>query len=69
MKYARLTRKQAAKLGWAITEGAYQGTSDDRLGRYYWDKADSDGIDRRGPGYATIADALDALSRYLAEPQ
>jgi hypothetical protein len=47
--------------GWCIWRGAYQGTADDRSDRWYvCHYADRD-IDRRGPGYATLAAARAAI--------
>ncbi len=56
-----VTRAQARRLGWELTRGAYQGTTDDRLDRWYWQRIGSNAIDRTGPGYGTIGEALDAL--------
>ena len=61
-----MTRLQAHKLGWELTRGAYVDTTDDRIDRWYWDRIDSDVIDRTGAGFVMIADALDCLSRQLA---
>lgn len=57
----KLTRAQASKLGWNLTRGAHQGTTDDRIDRWYWDRRDSDVIDRTGAGFDTVAQALDWL--------
>lgn len=40
--------------------GAYQGTTDDRLDRWYWYLAGRETIDRRGPGYRTRREAIAA---------
>ena len=40
-----------------VERGAYQGTSDDRLDRWYIGSDDSDTVDRRGPGYETRDEA------------
>jgi hypothetical protein len=47
--------------GWNIERGAYQGTTDDRLDRWYVQHPDRDVIDRRGPGFATLAEARAAI--------
>lgn len=45
--------------GQRLVEGAYMDTTDDRLGRWYWDDIYSEFIDRRGPGYASAKDAVE----------
>ena len=52
--------------GWRIERGAYQGTTDDRLDRWYPQRPDRDAIDRRGPGYATLREAREAIDEHLA---
>ncbi len=47
--------------GYTITRGAYQGTTDDRMDRWYVQSADDEAIDRRGAGHATLADAKAAI--------
>lgn len=47
--------------GWTITRGAYQGTTDDRLDRWYIQRESDDVIDRRGPGHVTLAAAKAAI--------
>lgn len=45
-----------------VERGAYYGTTDDRADRWYIDwTPDSPMIDRRGPGYATVQEAIDAI--------
>lgn len=39
------------------TRGAYHGTHDDRIDRWYIDDSESTVVDRRGPGYRTKAEA------------
>lgn len=57
-----LTEKQAKKIGYEITRGAYTGTTDDRADRWYIAKIDSVIVDRRGAGYCTKRAALEALT-------
>jgi len=52
---------EAASEGWTIQRGSYTGTTDDRLGRWYAEREDADSVDRRGPGHATIQDAVDSI--------
>lgn len=51
--------------GYSIVRGAYQGTTDDRLDRWYVQHPTDTAIDRRGPGYATIAEAKRAIDEQL----
>ncbi len=53
-------------LGYTITRGAYQGTCDDRLDRWYAYPADGD-IDRRGEGFATRRAAKQAVENIVSE--
>ena len=56
--------------GYEITHGGYHGTTDDRADRWYIDDPDSTTIDRRGPGYRTIAEAkaqIDEWERNVKE--
>lgn len=57
-----MTTAIARKYGYEIVRGAYTGTTDDRLDRWYIHRIDSTIIDRRGAGYATRADALAKLA-------
>ncbi len=52
--------------GYIIERGAYQGTTDDRLDRWYARRRDAEIIDRRGPGHPTIAAAKEAVDDLLA---
>lgn len=52
--------------GYRIARGAYQGTTDDRLDRWYYDREDADVLDRRGPGVATLRDAKAAIDEMAA---
>lgn len=47
-----------------ISKGAYVGTTDDRYDRWYIEDLESSVVDRRGSGYATLADVSDALDIY-----
>jgi len=57
-----LTEKQASKRGFRLTRGAYAGTHDDRIDRWYWDEPDALVIDRRGSGFKTRREAVEALA-------
>ena len=61
-----MTNKQAAALGYYVREGAYQGTSDDRLGRWYVGR-DDEPFRPFGPGFASRAAALAAIAEYAAD--
>lgn len=50
-----------------IERGAFQGTADDRMDRWYIGRRDRTHIDRRGRGYATLADARAAIDAMLAQ--
>jgi hypothetical protein len=58
-----MTEKQAKKLGYSINRGSYQGTTDDRLDRWYIERDSNTMVDRRGGGFITKKLALE----YLAE--
>jgi hypothetical protein len=49
--------------GYIISRGAYQGTTDDRLDRWYIDREEADTWDRRGPGFRSLAEAHEAIDR------
>jgi hypothetical protein len=51
--------------GYWISRGAYQGTCDDRLDRWYIDEIGADHLDRRGAGYRTTRDAKDEIDREI----
>jgi hypothetical protein len=57
-----LTEVQARKLGYQLTRGAYSGTLDDRIDRWYWDLIESETFNRTGPGFATKEAALEHLT-------
>ena len=45
-----------------VTRGAYQGTTDDRADRWYVEDTRSRTVDRRGEGYRTRKEALEAAA-------
>ena len=49
--------------GYIISRGSYVDTSDDRCDRWYVDPIETDTWDRRGPGYATIREAAEAIDQ------
>ena len=51
--------------GYRISRGAYQGTCDDRLDRWYIDSIEADYLDRRGAGYRTTRDAKNEIDREI----
>ena len=57
---SQTARKQAQALGYFVREGSYQGTTDDRLGRWYYGHQDDDGFRPWGAGYATQREAWEA---------
>jgi hypothetical protein len=50
---------------YTTVEGSYVGTSDDVAGRWYIIDREADAIDKRGDGWATRAEAVEALSEDL----
>lgn len=60
-------RRLAEAAGYSISEGAYQSTTDDRLGRWYVQAPGQDYIDRRGPGHASRAQAWAAAAEHARE--
>jgi len=60
-----LTEKKAKKLGYRIIEGCYNGTNDNKAGRYYIDKIDSSTIDCRGSGFKSKKAALQYLKEMM----
>ena len=54
--------RDGKRTGHRLIEGSYQGTSDDRLGRWYIIHEDDDLMDKRGAGHGSIASALDELA-------
>jgi len=60
-----MTIPEARKLGWTIERGAYCDTVDDRVDRWYAYKLSTyHAIDRRGSGFRTRRQALEAVERY-----
>ncbi len=57
----QLSEDAARDLGYTLARGAYSGTTDDRLDRWYVECDDDDVIDHRGPGYPCKKDALEGL--------
>lgn len=60
-----LTEEEANELGYEIVKGAYKGTNDNRIDRYYFQRIDSDVVDRRGRGYKSKKKALKGLELKL----
>jgi len=48
-----------------IKRGSYIGTTDDRIEGWYVDRVDADTLDRRGPGFDTLAEAVQSINVYL----
>ena len=61
-----MTEAQARRLGYRIVRGDYAGTSDNRIDRWYIDREDSNVVDRRGAGYRTKAEVLQAIEEHEA---
>lgn len=59
-------RCDGKRTAYQINEGSYHNTPDDRLGRWYIERAHANMVDRRGPGHGTIKDALNALELSLS---
>lgn len=59
-------RKAAQAAGYYIREGSYQGTTDDRLGRWYIGRHDDNFFRPFGRGHATQGDAWLAIADNLA---
>jgi len=59
------TADDAEEPRYAVVEGAYTGTSDDVAGRWYIVDREGDAIDKRGRGWRTRAEAIDALTERL----
>lgn len=60
-------RKQAQALGYYIREGSYQGTTDDRLGRWYFGHKDDNGFRPYGAGYGTQRKAWEAALEHAKD--
>jgi hypothetical protein len=48
-------------MGYEIRRGGYHDTSDDRADRWYVDDPQSDMLDHRNAGFATVAEAKAAI--------
>ena len=59
------TETQAKRAGYRIVRGSYQDTTDDRSDRWYVEHESAQVVDRRGAGYATRREALDAIGDRL----
>ena len=59
-------RRAAQAAGYYIREGSYQGTTDDRLGRWYVGR-EGEGFAPHGAGFATPAQAWAAAAEAAAE--
>ena len=57
-----MTEAQAKQLGYYIESGSYVGTTDDRADRWYIGSYASPAVDRRGQGYRTKREALEAIA-------
>jgi hypothetical protein len=53
-------RKQAQQLGYYVREGSYSGTTDDRIGRFYFGHESDNGFRPYGAGYRTQTEAWNA---------
>jgi hypothetical protein len=62
-----LTEQQARAAGYELVRGSYYGTTDDRADRWYIDLDFVTTVDRRGSGYRTKREALDALAQLLGD--
>ena len=54
---ARTAKRTAKAAGYYVREGSYQGTTDDRLGRWYVGRADAGGFRPYGAGFASASAA------------
>lgn len=62
---AQSTRQIAEAAGYYIREGSYQGTTDDRLGRWYVGRNDDPFFRPFGAGYRTRREAWSAAAEYV----
>lgn len=60
-----LTETRARQNGFVLVRGAYAGTTDNRLDRWYWDDQASSVVDRRGGGFRSKREALEYLADIL----
>lgn len=49
--------------GYEISRGSYHNTSDDCINGWYIDNPNSTTIDRRGPGFSTKKEAVEAAKK------
>lgn len=61
----RIVLRDGQPAGYTLLRGGYVGTSDNRADRWYIDRNDTDCLDRRGPGYRTVGDALSVLAERI----
>lgn len=59
-------RKVAQAAGYYIREGSYTGTTDDRLGRWYFGHDSDNGFRPWGAGHATQREAWEAAAEHHA---
>ena len=57
-----MTTAEARKAGYEVVRGAYVGTTDNRLDRWYIEPVDATAVDRTY-GYRTRREALEAVER------
>jgi hypothetical protein len=57
----------ASKAGYYVREGAYRGTTDDRLGRWYFGHKDDDGFRPWGAGHPSQKAAWEAAHEHARE--
>ena len=64
---ARVGERAAKRLGYEIVRGAYSGTSDDRIDRWYVQHVDDTVVDRRGGGHQTKLEALRGVYEHFLD--
>lgn len=60
-------RRQAQAAGYFIREGEYQGTADNRLGRWYFGHEEDNGFRPLGAGHASQKTAWEAALEHARE--
>lgn len=65
MTQTTTARTTAKKAGYYIREGSYQGTTDDRLGRWYYGHKDDNGFRPWGAGYRSPKEAWEAALEHF----
>lgn len=63
----RTARKKAQAAGYYIREGSYQGTTDDRLGRWYFGHTDDNGFRPFGAGHPSQKAAWEAAYEHARQ--